>query len=293
MIQTRTTRSTRALFAIAASALTAFPALAAPKHDEDLKPARPSLFAESAALVAGATNSIAVSFYIEPGWHTYWPGQNDTGFAPTIDLTLPEGWTAGEPQWPAPHRHISPGDILDHIYENTSTIIIPITIPADAQPGPATISADLEWLVCKEACIPGWQTVTLETSVIPQTARPRPSPQAVVFLNARARFAKPFPKTHSESSENKPLPDPGIKLEWSKGVLIITATQGNKHITFAPHNTGSPIQDLINAGESKTGTLRLQRSDKTKPIRGVVEVSTKRGKNFPILIQIDTKPLAN
>jgi len=292
MSRTQTTKSTHAFLAIVASVLTALTASAAPLPDGGPMPARPMLIAESTALVAGATNYIAVAFYIEPGWHTYWPGQNDTGFAPTIELTIPKGWTAGEPQWPAPQRHISPGGVLDHIYENESTILIPITIPADAQPGPVTISANLEWLVCKEACIPGWQAVTLATSVIPSNARPRPSPQAVLFVNARARIPKPLPKPGHQSS-NQTLKDPGITMKWANGVLIINATQGNKLITFAPHKSGSPIKDLINTGESKTGTLRLKPTDPTKPIRGVVEVTTKRGKNSPILVKIDTKPIAD
>lgn len=268
------------------------------------------LISEGKALVAGATNNIALTFDIDEGWHVYWPGQNDTGFAPTVELTLPEGWVAGEIQWPAPHRYIAPGNILDHIYEDgEATFIIPITIPEDTNPGPVRLTADLEWLVCREACIPGWETVTLETSVAPKGARIAPSEHAERFAKARERHPEPIvPDPHPRRQQ----PARWATLSWQEGSLRIAPAvpprSGGSEtdiarpvsIAFYPDAKSSPIKDLLNRGESRglgTGDdtrppapLRLEREDPSKPISGIVEVRF-LDRSRPALYRIDTRPL--
>ena len=264
------------------------------------------LISEGKALVAGATNNIALTFDIDEGWHVYWPGQNDTGFAPTVELTLPEGWEAGEIQWPAPHRYIAPGNILDHIYEDgEATFIIPITIPKDANPGAVRLTADLEWLVCREACIPGWETVTLETSVALTGARIAPSEHADRFAKARERHAVPLkPDPHPRRLP----PTRWATLSWQDGTLRIAPDvpprSGDSEsdiarpvsIAFYPDAKSSPIEDLLNRGESRgdaarpPAPLRLEREDASKPISGIVEVRF-LDRSRPALYRIETRPL--
>ncbi|MEO1511318.1 MAG: protein-disulfide reductase DsbD domain-containing protein, partial [Planctomycetota bacterium] len=122
----------------------------------DLGPAVPMLISEFRSLTPGGANAIAVSFDLEPGWHVYWPGQNTTGFPVDIILSLPEGISAGEEIWPTPERYELPGGILDHTFEDQVTVIIPIEVDERVESGRrVTIEAELDWLVCKDACLPG------------------------------------------------------------------------------------------------------------------------------------------
>jgi hypothetical protein len=292
-------------FAFAASCLVACAAFtgsatgAQPGSDDEETPARPLLISASDGLVAGATNTLAVSFDLDEGWHVYWPGQNATGFAPSIELTLPEGWEAGETLWPAPHRYISPGGILDHVYERgEATFLIPLTIPEDAETGPVRLTADLEWLVCREACIPGWETVTLETRVLPAGARVAPSGHTARFEAARKRLAEPF----RPAWRPRALPPTrAVTLGWDGGVLTIApAEKGLQRapvsIAFYPDDRGSAIAGLLESGASASkapgtlpGALRLRREDPSKPVSGIVEVGFGKGV-APALYRIETRP---
>lgn len=233
------------------------------------EPARPALIAEFAGLVPGGEITIAVAFDLDPGWHTYWPGQNDTGFAPEIDLALPEGFGAVGPIWPAPRRSISPGSILDHIHEkDQATILYTVRIPEDARPGTrARISASVDWLVCREACIAGSGAVGLTLPILEAGATPPPGPGAARIASALARVPKPLP----EDSED-------LGLDWENGELIIRAKIPVKSLSFSPDENGRRILELLRAGASPTDTLRLRPGTGEAPVSGVVTMEFAGGK---------------
>jgi DsbC/DsbD-like thiol-disulfide interchange protein len=262
--------------------------------DDEPEPARPSLIAESEGLVAGATNRVAVRFELDEGWHVYWRGQNATGFAATIELDLPEGWEAGPIVWPAPHRHVLAGGILDYIYENDQAVfVVPVTIPADAPTGPVRLNADLEWLVCREACIPGWATVSLDTRVLPPTARPRPSVEAPLFEKAASRTPTPFPTGAA-------APRPPVELAFSGDGAARTLTvtprpertdRAIEWIAFYPDEDGATLADPIRTGlsgakdDTPVPPLRLRFSG-DEPVRGILEIRF-RGAHPSLLYRIE------
>jgi DsbC/DsbD-like thiol-disulfide interchange protein len=109
---------------------------------------------------------IGVLLKIEPGWHIYWKNPGDSGLATTVKLQLPPGFTAGAVQYPFPIRILLPGDIVNYAYENETMLLIPVTPPADLPPGtPVSISAKMNWLVCRESCSPGSANVSLQLPV--------------------------------------------------------------------------------------------------------------------------------
>lgn len=138
----------------------------------------------------GANFAVGLHFKLEPGWHIYWKNPGDSGLPPRIQWTLPEGWSAGGIEWPAPKR-LPVGPLLDYGYEND--VLLPITIhtvkgaPAS---GPAEVKADLRVLVCRETCIPGKASLSLSLPVRPQPARKIAANEP---LFARARDAQPLP----------------------------------------------------------------------------------------------------
>jgi DsbC/DsbD-like thiol-disulfide interchange protein len=60
-----------------------------------------SLVAADQSIQPGRAFTVALRLEHEPHWHTYWlnPG---TGLPTSLVWQLPEGFTAGEIEWPAP-----------------------------------------------------------------------------------------------------------------------------------------------------------------------------------------------
>jgi thiol:disulfide interchange protein DsbD len=93
-------------------------------------------------------------FKMEPGWHIYWKNAGDSGEPPRIHWTLPDGITAGPLQFPSPRR-LPLGPLMDFGYEGEAYFPIALTVAKDTKPGPVTLKAKVDWLVCREVCIPG------------------------------------------------------------------------------------------------------------------------------------------
>ena len=92
----------------------------------------------------------------EPKWHTYWQ-QPGTGLPTEIAWQLPDGWTAGPIRWPAPMRvYDTSGNLAGNGYEDVTYLPIELTPPAGLAHGtPVTLRAKVDWLMCKDVCIPG------------------------------------------------------------------------------------------------------------------------------------------
>lgn len=104
---------------------------------------------------------------IIPHWHTYWLNPGDSGIATTIAWELPKGAKVGEILWPIPGRS-SLGPVTNYSYENEVTLPSKIKVPVDAKIGSSfSVQATVDWLVCREECIP--QQVKLSLS-LPVTA---------------------------------------------------------------------------------------------------------------------------
>ena len=115
---------------------------------------RISLLPEHAAAVPGTTLWMGLHFELIPHWHVYWRNPGDSGEAPRVDWQLPDDWQAGDIQWPTPQR-IPVGPLMNYGYEESVTLLVPVTVPAGQKAGkPVGIAADVSWLVCREECIP-------------------------------------------------------------------------------------------------------------------------------------------
>lgn len=101
---------------------------------------------------------------VSAGWHTYWKNPGEGGIPMKIEAKLPDGWTIGEIQYPAPKRYSS-ADLPSIGYGGE--VILPITIhPPKTADGPLpAIKATLSWLTCNDAsCVPGEAELTLSTT---------------------------------------------------------------------------------------------------------------------------------
>jgi thiol:disulfide interchange protein DsbD len=105
-------------------------------------------------LTPGASNQAGLYFKLEPGWHVYWMNAGDSGEPPHIKWTLPDGVTAGALEFPAPKR-LPLGPLMDFGYENEVLFPFTLDVAGTAKTGPADLEAKVDWLVCREVCIPG------------------------------------------------------------------------------------------------------------------------------------------
>lgn len=141
------------------------------------------LIAESETAVPGETLQLAIHFELEAHWHIYWKNPGASGLPPDIEWDLPEGLSPGAMQYPAPQR-IELGGLMSYAYEDAATFIVPIKVSEDlVHGGTLTIGADVSYLICKDVCLPGDASLTLDLAV---GDRAVPSADAGRFETARA-----------------------------------------------------------------------------------------------------------
>lgn len=252
-------------FTLAGAAGAADVAQSEPEH------ARARLISEHAFAIPGETLALGVTFDIDQGWHLYWDGCNDSGFPIDIKLTLPDGWIAGGVQWPAPdRRYAAPGGlVLDHIYERRVTLIVPVQVPESAESSAGVnIAADVEWLVCKDACIPGFAELSVAIPVKPLHTDPVLTREAPLFEEARKAHPKPM-----RGGARAPY-----RITWEGSTMVIRGDSADV-LSFYPQRECGRLVDRFTDPVSKEGVLRLRFKDgpETVRVQGVLDVRDRQG----------------
>ena len=155
-----------ALFCLMTSSIAA-----APQSGPDL---HVQLVADHASVAPGQSFHAGLYFRLGQGWHIYWQNAGDSGEPPTITWNLPLGVRDGPLLWPVPKR-IEVGPFVNYGYEDEVLLPIPMQIAPTHAGENLTLAADVDWLVCKEECIPG---------------------QAHLKLSVPIRREKPIPDSH-------------------------------------------------------------------------------------------------
>ena len=95
-------------------------AFSAPSYAQNIPGIDPNIEATLVAdgpAVPGQDMTLAI--YFEPvteEWHGYWENPGDAGYGMELEWDLPEGWTAGEPQYPVPKKLLI-SELMNHIYQ--------------------------------------------------------------------------------------------------------------------------------------------------------------------------------
>jgi len=158
-----------------------------------------------AEIYPGQNFTAGLYFKLDPGWHVYWINAGDSGEPPRVRWTLPEGVTADGMQFPAPKR-LPLGPLMDFGYENEVLFPVPVHVSPAFKPtgNEATLSAKVDWIVCREVCIPGKATLDVE-----RTALSSP-PSSPTFVSADqqliARLQHTMPQPSPASMEAKFMP---------------------------------------------------------------------------------------
>ena len=228
--------------------------------------AKVQLLSDFGEVAPGGEVLLGVAFDIQPDWHIYWNGRNDSGTAPEIEWTLPDGWTVGPTRWPAPIRHVAAGDLVDHVYERNEVLLVPLKVPASTSSNVShTVRAKVNYLVCNEACVPESAEVSVSLRV-GEAKEPR-------------RPVSPADRNQRIASAEKRVPVPygsqviGAELTWegSKATIVVP---GAARLEFYPSEDGAAISNLVKDGASNTNRIRLTLSDEdaSLPLAGVLAV---------------------
>jgi thiol:disulfide interchange protein DsbD len=167
-------------------------ALGGPGASSDTPPGRhvkASLVAETDAVRPGRPLTVGVRLEMEKGWHTYWRNPGDSGLPTRARWDLPEGFAAGEIQWPYPDRFRT-GPLVSYGYEHEVLLPVEIRVPAALASPEVRIAARVDWLECLEACLPGRADVSLTLPVRPSAP---PGRHAALFAEVRRRLPKRDP----------------------------------------------------------------------------------------------------
>ena len=132
----------------------------APVELEDAPHTRAMLIASVDRAVPGEPFDVAIVLRSEPGWHTYWKNPGDAGMATAVEWRLPKGWRAGELAWPAPQR-FQEKEVTTFGYEGELWLIARVD-PAKKIEASTTLGARVDWLECREVCLPGSAELTIE-----------------------------------------------------------------------------------------------------------------------------------
>ncbi len=174
----------------------------------------------------------------EEGWHTYWLNGGDVGLATEAIWDLPHGWSADPLEWPTP-EYIETSGLVSYAYEGR--VLLPFTLhpPARVEPGvDYPIKVQLDWLECKETCVPG--EATLETKLsFDEVGVDSPEAEEV-----RSAFAQIPPETTD------------LKFRMDGDTLLLSLPEGwendGREIRFFP-DSGGQIEDLSPQEVRKVG----------------------------------------
>lgn len=174
----------------------------------------------------GQTILAGVRLKMPAGWHTYWRNPGDSGMATKITWQLPRSVTAGDIQWPVPEKHDFEG-FFTYVFHDVVVLRVPLTIGADVPLGPTEIRAAVEWLECKETCIPGKGEVSAALTL---AREPRKSANAAILDD----WAKRLPAKSDELKVTARWQE-GESPEERKLILSAVVPAGVKLADFFPH----------------------------------------------------------
>ncbi len=183
-------RFSRLIFALFLLLAAGLPACAA--DSADVAHLRVQILVPAAGLSRGGAAPAGLYFKLEPGWHVYWKNAGDSGEPPHMKWTLPVGVTASELKFPAPKR-LPLGPLMDFGYEDEVVFPFSITVAKSAAAGSADLSAKVDWLVCREVCIPGKAELDVTRTVGDGGPRTVAQDQMQLIQRFEALVPKPAP----------------------------------------------------------------------------------------------------
>jgi thiol:disulfide interchange protein DsbD len=234
------------------------------------------LIVPEAQLNPGEGSKAGLYFKLDPGWHVYWSNAGDSGEPPHIKWTLPNGITASPLEFPAPKR-LPLGPLMDFGYEDEVLFPFALEVARNAAPGPATLSAKVGWLVCREVCIPGKAELSVQRAIPPTGVEViEITPERNIYDRLVARLPKPLPTSDHTIFEPTPT---GFRLG-------VTTGQRETDAVFFPEDQNiidnPSSQKLTPTKDGLVLELKKDASLQANPaqLKGVLELAD--GRNYEL-----------
>lgn len=215
----------------------------------------------------GEDFTVGLFMHHAAGFHTYWKGPGVVGVATTFKWHLPDGFSAGKVQWPAPRRTLM-ASLIAYGYETDTCLMTRMSVPEKLNADTVTIAVRCGWMACARSCHPGWHDFALTLPVDHSGEEDNIDRKwAGVFEANRKRLPVPAPRdwsfTPSELAEDRialQMDTHGARIERPESVYFfsydnqvdsdepqkITASADGTKITFdlarpefAPENPDS------------------------------------------------------
>ena len=238
------------------------------------------------AIAPGGTLQVGLVLTLEDKWHVYWKNAGDSGEPPRITWTLPKGITAGPMQFPIPNR-LPLGPLMDFGYEDAVAFPVEISAAKDVRPGPVHLDARIDWLVCREVCIPGKAHLGLDLNIVPN------APATGEPVGALGEALKSLPL---------PLPERmHLTVNGGKTEFVFTLLTGDKETDgeFYPFDQDQVSNAADQISEPIQGGLRLrvQRAAELtklpKEIHGLIKLSADQAYDMTApVVPGEVEPLA-
>jgi len=215
---------------------------------------------------------VGLHFQLEKGWHIYWINPGDSGTPPQVKWNLPAGFQASSLHWPIPRR-IQDHSLVDYGYQDDVLLPVEISVPPRLTTrAEAELGATVNWVVCRELCLPARATLALKLPVRTGTSLQSPLGYPLI-AKARAELPRPAPKSWKSTAT----------LGQHQFVLTVATGKPEKAATYFPFE---PNQ-IENAAPqparpfSRGVRIELQKSDQLlKPpprLTGVLVLSSGQG----------------
>ena len=253
---------------------------------------RVELLSDVAAAKPGEPFWVGLRQTMRPKWHTYWKNPGESGLPTEIAWALPEGVTAGPIVWPVPHV-FDIGGVINYGFKDDILLLVRITPPANLAGDTLKLTADANWLVCEDVCIP--EEAKLEL-VLPLAAAATPSdPKTRALFEAARRnvpMESPWPARYGVSQSGDPtliVEAKGLKPDTIGNVYFFPAEWG--HVAAMAKQTASitaeGIRIPLRKGDAKTpmpaalaGTLVLTEKTADGTVKQAFDVAAKLDPTF-------------
>lgn len=227
------------------------------------------LVPERTSVQPGQSLSLGLHFQLEKDWHIYWINPGDSGEPPSVKWNLPTGFQANPLEWPVPRR-IPDHSLIDYGYQDEVLLPVEIKAPPHLVTGrQVALNARVNWLVCREICIPAHADLSLDLPI----GKGTPSSFEALFIKTRNKLPKPAPETWRMTA----------KLDGRNFVLNAQTGKPERDAAFFPFEPGQ----LENASPQKVESssqgfrLELPKSDQLlKPpsfLAGVLVLASGQG----------------
>jgi DsbC/DsbD-like thiol-disulfide interchange protein len=235
---------------------------------------------DTAAIEAGKPFRLGLQYDIAPGWHIYWTNPGDAGLATTVKVHGPPGFAISPIVFPAPTEFVMPGGIICYGYNTQLMLIATVTPPSDlAGKQQVAFSADTNYLVCENICLPGKQSLT---SLLPIG---RGSGMRNVDLFNHWSSLIPTPAAESSLIKSITSDDSSVTMIWKEPVSDVRFFPGASDSVAIQRIT------VLNQGNQTQILFVPKYYDKTKlgPISCVADFidpqGVRRAVEFPITLK--------